>query len=519
MLKRPKTKTPKNKETAAVIYIGSNSLRLKIAQSMEGQINVLEELRYPLSLGEDTFSLGIIKSGTVNKLCEVLANFVAVARGYDISSVRTIATTALREAQNKDYVVDIIKTRTGLSVSVLNDADEKSYIYNEVTKLLPDYGEEVNNCLMAYIGVGNLGVAYYENGRLPFMHNLRLGALRLSELFENVLDYGENYFEVVDEYQYSVIEDLTILMPDKKPRHFVACGADITFVASISGAEERGQFKYIPKKSFLTRFEKIKGRTNEQLMEEYGITESRAELLFPFMSMCKTLLGLTDSEGVLVPQVYLRDAVLYEELFGEDAAASRESFNENIIAGASALATRYGVDLSHAELIAGFSIKIFDRLKKQNGFSKKDALLLNAAAIMHDSGKFINIINHDDHSYSIIAGSDISGLNTEETELIALICKFNGKIPQESFPEYGRLSAKKRVLISKLSAILGIAETLDMSHTQKFRDIDVTLAENVLTITAASHKDTLLEEWAFKSKAAAFELVFGLKAVFRRKRT
>lgn len=514
----PPKQEQKNKNIAAVIDIGSNAIRLKIAQKTKGKVHVLEELRYPLSLGADTFSVGRIELETIHKLCQVLTGFLTVIAQYQVETVRAIATTALREAANKDHVVDIILTRTGLNVEILNGVDEKSYIYRAISKRIEESESKLDDCLLAYIGIGNLGVSYYKNGRFPFMHSLRLGSLRLSELFEDVLDYSDNFFDVVDEYQYSVIDDLRILMPDYKPGAFIACGSEVMFIASICGATQQDDFMYIPRDSFLTQFDIIKAKTYAQLMEDYNITESKAEILFPFMSMCKTLLSLTSAEEIIMPLIYLRDSVLYEELFAKDMEKERERFDENIITGAISMAERYGADMRHARRVSQFALKIFSRLRKDFGFTKRDGLLLQAAAIMHDIGKYINIKHHDDHAYTIIRGSDISGLNPEETEFVACLTKFNGKMPAPDDPHYQSLPYERRVMATKLASIMGIAETLDRSHAQKFDDIEVKLEEDQLIIMITTYKDILLEEWAFKKKAGSFEEIFGIKAVLRRKR-
>jgi exopolyphosphatase/guanosine-5'-triphosphate,3'-diphosphate pyrophosphatase len=409
-------------------------------------------------------------------------------------------------------------TETGLSVDILNDEDEKIYIYKEVNKLFGLTGEKIESGIMAFIGIGNLGVSYYQNGTFPFMHSVRLGSLRLSELFGRVLEYSENHYQIIDEYQSGVIDDVKILMPREKAKSFILCGSEVTFLADICEGVRHGSCMYITKDKFLSLFEIIKGKTYDQLMDDYSITEKRAELLFPFMSMCKTLLSQTDADKIITPLVYVRDAVMYELLFANKAREYDEKFDENIVIGALSMADRYQVDMAHAEVITNFSLAIFDKLKTRAGFSKRDRLMLRAAAIMHDIGKFINLKEHDDHAYSIITGSDISGLNPDDKELIACVNKFNGKMPDNSSVEYQRLPTKKRILVSKLSCILGLAETLDRSHTQKFKDISVTLKEHVLTISVATHQDILLEEWAFNRRVDTFEQVFGIKAVLRRKK-
>ena len=129
----------KNFNIASVINIGSNSLTMCTGQYTNGKIEILQELEYPMSLGKDTFSTGRVSFEKINKTCEILNKFIKSSTEYKVTKIKTVATTAVREAQNKDYVVDQIKLRTGLDVEVLDDSQEKTIIYKEIMRRLTEY--------------------------------------------------------------------------------------------------------------------------------------------------------------------------------------------------------------------------------------------------------------------------------------------------------------------------------------------------------------------------------------------
>ncbi|MDR3240325.1 MAG: phosphatase, partial [Clostridiales bacterium] len=83
---------------------------------------------------------------------------------------------------------------------------------------------------------------------------------------------------------------------------------------------------------------------------------------------------------------------------------------------------------------------------------------------------------------------------------------------------YRKLDLYNRVLVSKLSAILRVADALDRSHTQKFNDIDVKITDDELIVSITTDKNIDLEQWSFKEKGRFFEEVFGIKAVIRKKK-
>jgi exopolyphosphatase/guanosine-5'-triphosphate,3'-diphosphate pyrophosphatase len=166
-----------------------------------------------------------------------------------------------------------------------------------------------------------------------------------------------------------------------------------------------------------------------------------------------------------------------------------------------------------------FAIKIFDKMKKIHGMGQREKLLLQLGAILHDIGKFINLSNHHRHSYDIVAGSDIVGLNQLEVEIVANLTLYHSTVlPSLSDGIYGKFDLYNRVLVSKLTAILRLADALDRSHTQKFKEIDVLTTDGELLITITTDKNTDLEQWSFKEMGRFFEEVFGIKAVIRKKK-
>ena len=122
-------------ETMAVIDIGSNELRLRIAENKNGNMKSLEHITYPLSLGRDTFSDEKIDFTHVEKTCASITNFLGVMSEYGVSGYRAVATTAIRESKNRDYILDQIKIKTGVTIDVLDDAEEKLYIFKLMAKL------------------------------------------------------------------------------------------------------------------------------------------------------------------------------------------------------------------------------------------------------------------------------------------------------------------------------------------------------------------------------------------------
>ena len=510
----------KNFTIASIIDIGSNSLTMCTGQCSNGKIQILQQLEYPLSLGKDTFSTGKISIEKVNKACEILNKFVKSSSEYKVTKIKTVATTAVREAVNRDYVVEQIKLRTGLDIEVLDDSQEKTIIYKEIMRRLKGYKTYKNPALMIYSGVGNLGISFIDNNTIPFTTNIKMGSLRISEMFTSIHDFEEQYKIVIEDYLRGFNETFRTVLPKGEFKHFVASGRQVPLIAQLCNSQKLTEnIDYIKVEDFNKLYSEISEKSFDQIMEDYDVSEENAELLKYSMSINSMLLGYTKATKIILPSVFIGDALLFEALKPKEAQAFNEYFTENTVISAKTMAKRYNFDEDHAGFVEKYSLSIFDKMKPYHGLGKKDRLLLRVAAITHDVGKYINIRNHYDHSYEIIRSSEIVGLSVHDMEIIANAAKYHStSVPNMLDYNFNRLSYEDRMRVSKLTAILRIAEALDKGHIKKFENIDVKIKNNTLSIGIATLRNTQIEEWSFASKSKYFEEVFGMNAVIKKKR-
>ena len=503
-------------KTVAVVEIGSNELRLKIGQASKGKQKILETLDYPLGLGRDSFTTGRISFEKADKVCEIIRNYLTVAREYGVSRLRVVATTAVREARNRDYVLDQIRLKTGVDVEVIDDLEENYAIYKCMLHTLPK--DLKQSALMIYIGSGNVGISMVQKEKIPFVQKVKIGSLRLSELFEDIQDYSREFYVVMEEYLETFTDNLAAQIMEA-PRHFIASGNEIALVAQLCRAESRHNAYYISKAAFQALYETIKAGSVESVMDTYGISMDKAELLLPSLCIFNNLWQFSQADAIVAPMVQLVDAMLFQLLDPEAYDETDKSFQKNIALSSRRLAEKFGTTTNHYCRVEKFALKIFDKLKKLHGLSSKEKAYLQSAAILHDIGKIINSRSHYRYSYEMIRGLDIVGLNLREIEMVAAISRYHSRLtPGRHDPVYNALAPGEQVLVSKLSAILRLADALDRSHIQKYDDIDVSMAEDRLVISITTDKNTELEQWSFGDKSQFFEEVFGLKANLKKKK-
>lgn len=173
--------------TAAVIEIGSNTVRMRVSQLTKGELSTLDSLEYPVRLGYDVFETGNISFESLRELSAILGKYTSALLSYHIQKPRVISCTALRDAQNRSLAVDQLRVRNALTVTVLEDSQEKAYLYSEIaTKLKEAEFLRPGNSVIAYVGSGSIGIAVYDGSKISYFQNISIGALKLHEILHKI---------------------------------------------------------------------------------------------------------------------------------------------------------------------------------------------------------------------------------------------------------------------------------------------------------------------------------------------
>ena len=157
-------------------------------------------------------------------------------------------------------------------------------------------------------------------------------------------------------------------------------------------------------------------------------------------------------------------------------------------------------------------------MKKVHGLGKRQRLLLEVATMLHDCGKYVSLSESPENAYHIIMSSEIIGLTHQEREIVAMVVLYN-TLPLDPYEELSdRLSEDDYLCVAKLSAILRVANALDQSHKQKFKNIRIAVKDRNLVFTVETFEDISLEEALFEAKTAYFENIYSMKPILKQKR-
>lgn len=514
---------PHSKENSlfCVIYIGSHALNMRIVEVINGSISVIEQLRKPIWLGRDSFAMGKISYDSVVEVCDILLGFKRKLQEYSIKKYQIIATSALREASNKAYIIEQIRIRTGFEVNVLDNSEER-FLNLKALGIMMDGFSEIKNqgTVIVDIGFGSVQVSVYLKGMLNMSYNVKLGSLRVREVLSDIEGKTINFHKILEEYIAGTIDGLSIHKEQNISKNFIAVGGEIRLISSICHKKNKyANDNYIYKKEFEALYNEILYKSPKVIAKDYGISEDSAEILLPSMMMFKKFLDITSSNIIFCPSVTLIDGIILDMTGINRQTGNDEVFEKDILDNAIFIAQRYRYNKAHSEDVEKKALLLFDKLSGLLGFGVRERFLLQLAAILHDIGKYVDLNLHYIHSYDLIKASNILGLSSRELEIVANIARYHSTVvPNPEDYNFKALDVKDKIKVSKLSAILRLADALDRSHKQKIKDLKIFLEEDGVKFVLNTSQDILLEEWSFEKKAEFFKEVFGITPYLKYRR-
>ena len=376
----------RSEKVAAIIDIGSNMIKMRIAQLKKGEVITIDTLEYPLNLGHEVFTFGKISFESLRELSKVLHGYSNIMKEYGTTQYKVVATTALRDAQNRSYVIDQLKIQNDISVQVMEDDQEKTLIYSEILKCVNNIHHKNENTLISYIGAGTIGFAVYNGKHMIFSQNIPMGALKLHDILGNIQKITDDFYTVVEEYLYSIISHIRIPFT-KEISNLILTGNEIQLIARICDINLTNGLYVIPLNTLNRLYVKLRSMSNEKISLQYGITEDSAELLYSALAIYISLIKITSCNIITAPRIELWDALTRQMLIPKSGETYFKHVRENAISCANQIAKSYNCSQKHSDNIRKFACKIFDKMKGLHGLDQRKRLLLELAAILHDSGQ------------------------------------------------------------------------------------------------------------------------------------
>jgi exopolyphosphatase/guanosine-5'-triphosphate,3'-diphosphate pyrophosphatase len=428
-------------------------------------------------------------------------------RATGVSDVRPVATSAIRDASNRDEFLRAACERTGLEVRVLTPEEEAWY----------GYVAAVNSTTLADgvvldLGGGSMQLTHVRDRRAEDMRSWPLGAVRMTERFLAREKPKPKHLQALRDHVGEAVADLPWL---GEPGRLVGIGGTTRNLAAAAelqaGLPSFGVQGFALHRDALDELvERLAGMPPSERGKVPGIKTGRGDLILAGAVVVQSVMRAGGFDALEATEAGLREGVFFATLLeGTDPPL----FEDVRRASVDNLAAHYRSRDEHAAQVGRLSLALWDALGEagRHPADPEERQLLAASAELHDIGMSIDYDDHHKHSRYLVLSAGLPGFSPRETALVAQICRYHRK-GSPSLGECAPLARKgDQELLERCAATVRIAEQLERARDQAVDEVRVAVDGDVARLEVRAHDDVTVGRWAAARQQDIFMQAFGLE--------
>jgi exopolyphosphatase/guanosine-5'-triphosphate,3'-diphosphate pyrophosphatase len=502
----------------AVIDLGSNSWRVVVFAYGPGWWKRTDELYEIVRIGEGLGATGKLSQDAIARGLETLAVFEHFCRasGLDRRDIHPVATSAIREATNREELLAAARAQTELDVEVLSAEDEAYFGYVAAINT-----STITDGIVLDLGGGSLQLTQVADRHPAHPRSFPLGAVRLTEeLLPDEDPAGKKQLYRVRARVRETLEGLDWLHPPGGQR-LVSLGGAVRNLAAaaqhVVGGIDLGVQGFVIRPDALAELvQTLASLPASERGSVPGIKPGRGDIILAAAVVLETVLDVTGLEGIEVTEAGLREGVFLARTLL--SAQPEPLFDDVRDAAVRNLAVQYESDLKHIEHVAELALEMFDSLAAQGLLEPRpgERELLWAASMLHDVGMTIAYDDHHKHSRYLIESAELPGFDPRERALIAQITRYHRK----GTPKLGMIEPLAQPgdeqLLERCAVILRLSEHLERGRDQSVSSVRLRANGGGVDLHLEAAGDSLvLPRWSIEryGDSEAFERVFGMRLV------
>lgn len=282
----------------AAIDIGSNAARLLIGEMAEenGHVFVkkISYTRLPLRLGEEVFENGKISSKKADDFLKTMKAFVLIADIFNVEKIRACATSAMRDAENGNEIISLIKEETGIQIEIISGDEEAKLIFGTFSLLDISRSKPY---LVIDVGGGSTEINVFEHGERVAAKSFDIGTVRMLK--------GK-----VDQEDWDAIKEwISINVELHDPHAVYATGGNINKIHKLLGVREKKPVKLSEMRKLYSDLSEL---SVNQRMDQYQLKPDRADVIVPALEIFTFCMHELNCSELYVPKIGLSDGMIYD---------------------------------------------------------------------------------------------------------------------------------------------------------------------------------------------------------------
>ena len=500
-----------------IVDMGSNAVRFMIAET-SGQVHrTIESHRLPVRLGKEVFAKGRISESAIADTVDAFRRFRASCDRHGVKRCRVVATSAMREAGNRDELVRRVREASQFEIDVISGTEE-AYLLKLGVETQIDLSS--GRSMLVDVGGGSVEIVVVDAGNVESAQSYKLGALRLQEMF---CDAGPKQFlELLRRHLKGLGHRLSEHLEGAPIDRYAAVGGNIDSLSELIAArhpiESQDGVGLVRTKDLAAELRSLTKLTLQERIDELGLRPDRADTIIPAGVVYLHLAEVANLGSIMVPETGVKEGLLVEASHVNRTSFVAEDHVDVVLASCRAMGKRFDYESEHAESVLFLAQRLFDQTQELHQLDAHARVLLQAAALLHDIGVAVNNDGHHKHSQYLIESKGLVGLGRSERHIVALVARYHRKaLPNPEHTDFASLRRSDRELVERLASLLRLADALDRQHASVVTDVVAAVFGETLelmpTLRAGESTGLTLELAAIKRKGTLFEQLFGLTPV------
>jgi exopolyphosphatase/guanosine-5'-triphosphate,3'-diphosphate pyrophosphatase len=493
-------------DVLAAVDLGTNSIHLVVARVEGSRFEVIEREREMVRLGDTDPShrngddeMRRLDPAAMDRAVAVLGRFRQIA-ATSTNRLRVVATSAVREAENRAAFLARVRAEVGVDVEVISGFEEARLIHLGVLQAVPVFDKRL---LVCDIGGGSTELVVGQRGEVAASRSFKLGAIRLSQRFFPDGVATDKSAEACRDYIRGAI--VTFARDLERIGWEVAAGSSGTIGALCEmAAARRDQPRPRTYSNFVVHRHEInrvvelllEAKTAEKRADLAGLDPRRADIIVGGALILEQVMAELDIEDLTFSDFALREGVLLDT-WRRTHGGSLHHLCEIRKRSVEHLAELTDEDPNHSAQVARLALRLFDDMDELHELGDDSREILEAAALLCNVGLFVSHAGHHKHSYYVIRNSEhLTGFTDREIELIAQVARYHRKSPPSPrHPAFAALEPDDRRRVVALAGILRVAVGLDRDHASRVADVACVVSNGsvVVEVTPQPEEDLSLE--------------------------
>lgn len=484
----------------AVIDIGSNSARMIIMEKTSRfAFHLLHEVKSRVRISEDAYQNGgMLQEAAMSRALLALKDFVQIAQSFGVRKTLCVATSAVRDAQNRQAFLKRVQKEIGLNIKVIS-GERESYLGGiACANLLAPY-----DAMTLDIGGGSTECACIESKKVVDSDSLNLGTVRLKELF---FDQGD--LKGAKKY----IDQALSHLKTEHQEHIIGVGGTFRALAQILMDNANHPLDKLHGYSFdakalETLGKKIINAEDREALKALGVKKERYDVIKPGTLILLRLIKKVGAKRFTCSGVGVREGLYLSDLLRHN----RDVFPANYNPSLTYLIDQHSHNAAQRNLRVKLTKTLFALLQQELKLNPSLEKTLLIAAKLAKIGASHHFYSFQEHSHYLTRSALEYGYTHEEIALISMLVRFQlGKGVKKSYLNAYAILLPSLQSIRLLSNILALSNALLAHHPQKI-DFKLTLREGVLMVSFKKEIAYLAQERVLALGSNDIKVIFEIE--------